>query len=85
MKLIETLKPRGTWLALALPVKYFLFVTISKTALKLDDFRAIIQAHAVLPSKPCQKCTLNTIHYGGNIHHFLLHLLFLEGFPNILV
>ena len=21
------------------------------------------------PSKPCQKCTVNTIHYGGNIHH----------------
>ncbi len=26
--------------------------------------------YAVLPSKTCQNCAHNTIHHGGNIHHF---------------
>ena len=33
--------------------------------------------------KPCQNCTLNTIHYRGNIHHFFYIFGYLLFFPNI--
>ena len=32
--------------------------------------------------KPCQKCTLNTIHHGRNIHHFFYIFGYLLFFPN---
>ena len=37
----------------------------------------------VLPSKPCQNCAIKTIHYWGNIHHFLYIFGYLLFFPSI--
>ena len=31
--------------------------------------------------KTCKNCTLNTIHYGGNIHHFFYFFGYLLFFP----
>jgi hypothetical protein len=31
-------------------------------------------------TKTCKKCTLNTIHYGGNIHHFFYIFGYLQFF-----
>ena len=35
------------------------------------------------PSKPWENCALNTIHYGGNIHHFFYIFGYLIFFTNI--
>ena len=34
-----------------------------------------------LNRKGCQNCALNTIHYGGNIHHFFYIFGYLLFFP----